>query len=203
MNVEVALIRPGATLYDEQQRLQGSLDLPLSARGRDEASALAQQLSNAGLAAVYCGPGESLRETAAAVGKAAGLRPRILDELRSLDQGLWQGLQLDEIRRRNIKLFRQWMDDPLTICPPQGEAVADAVARIKAAIKPIWKRHRDDFVGIVVADPLAQLLASILRGQARPQLDELIRTGSFERIEVSALVARNGTVPRATDDSNG
>ena len=33
---QVILIRPGATLYDEQNRVQGVLDIPLSEQGRDE-----------------------------------------------------------------------------------------------------------------------------------------------------------------------
>ena len=34
---QVVLIRPGATVYDEQNRVQGILDIPLSERGRAEA----------------------------------------------------------------------------------------------------------------------------------------------------------------------
>ena len=69
--------------------------------------------------------------TAEIIGKALGLRPKRIDELRNLDQGLWQGLQIDEIKRRNTKLFRQWIEDPRTICPPQGETIEDALERVK------------------------------------------------------------------------
>ena len=123
---QVVLIRPGATVYDEQNRVQGILDIPLSDRGRAEVARLAADLAGpepaaVALAALYCGPGESVVRTAEAVGKALGLRPKRIDDLRNLDQGLWQGLQLDEIKRRNVRVFRQWLDDPVTVCPPQGE----------------------------------------------------------------------------------
>ena len=42
---QVILIRPGATLYDEQNRVQGVLDIPLSERGRSEVARMAQKLS--------------------------------------------------------------------------------------------------------------------------------------------------------------
>ena len=121
---QIVLIRPGATAYDEQNRVQGILDIPLSERGRAEVARLAETLagpepSTVALAALYCGPGESVVRTAEVVGKALGLRPRRIDDLRNLDQGLWQGLQLDEIKRRNLKVFRQWVDDPVTVCPPR------------------------------------------------------------------------------------
>lgn len=182
---EVVLIRPGATVYDEQERLQGILDVPLSDRGKVEVAHLAERLSGVAFAALYCGPGESVLRTADAVARALGLRPKRLDELRNLDQGLWQGLQLDEIKRRNAKLFRQWQDDPCTICPPQGETIEDAMDRIRAAIRPLIRRHRDETIGLVVGEPLAQMIACHLRGDPRVQLDDDVPTGGFERIGVA------------------
>jgi broad specificity phosphatase PhoE len=122
MMTQVVLIRPGATLYDEQHRVQGVLDVPLSDRGRAEVQRLAEKLAGLELAALYCGPGESVLRTADVVGKSLGLRPKRVEELRNLDQGLWQGLQIEEIKRRNFKVYRQWIDDPLTVCPPPGRA---------------------------------------------------------------------------------
>lgn len=189
---QVVLIRPGATVYDEQDRVQGVLDIPLSDRGRAEVALLAGRLAGVEWAALYCGPGESVARTAEAVGRAVGLRPKRIDELRNLDQGLWQGLQIDEIKRRNLRLFRQWLDDPLTICPPQGEPVEDALERIKAALRPLLRRHRDEAIGLVVAEPIAQLIAGVLRQALHVHLDDDVPTGGFEQIEVVGEPGRNG-----------
>ncbi len=193
---QVVLIRPGATVYDEQNRVQGILDIPLSERGRSEVAQLAERLAetnaNVELAALYCGPGESVIRTAEAVGKALGLRPKRIDDLRNLDQGLWQGLQLDEIKRRNLKVFRQWLDDPVTVCPPQGETIENALDRIKQALRPLIRRHQDEAIGLVVGDPIAQLIACYLRRDPRVQLDDRVPTGGFERIEITPEVGRNG-----------
>ena len=180
---EVVLIRPGATVYDEEARVQGVLDVPLSERGVSEVAGLARSLAGIDLAAVYCGPGESVLRTADAVARAAGLRSRRLDELRNMDQGLWQGLQLEEIKRRNLKLFRQWQDDPRTICPPQGETVEDAVCRVRSALKPLIRRHRDETIGLVAGEPLAGIIADYLRGDLGIEFAD-VPTGGFERIIV-------------------
>jgi broad specificity phosphatase PhoE len=195
---QVLLIRPGATLYDEQNRVQGVLDIPLSQQGKTEVDRLAERLATRDdrteLSALYCGPGESVVQTAEVVGKALGLRPRRVDEFRNLDQGLWQGLQIEEIRRRNTRLFRQWIDDPRTICPPQGETVEDAMERVRAAFKPLFRRHADEAFGVVAGEPIARMIACYLKGVPRLHLDEFLPCCGYERIEVRGdLLGGNGS----------
>lgn len=189
---QIVLIRPGATVYDEQNRVQGVLDVPLSDRGWAEVAELAGKLEGADLAALYCGPSENALRTAEAVGKALGLRPRRVEELRNLDQGLWQGLQVEEIKRRHLKVFRQWIEDPCTVSPPHGEPVAGAIERIKQALKPLIKRHKDEVIGLVACEPIAQFIACTLRQDPRVQLADHVPTGGFEKITVGPEWGRNG-----------
>jgi broad specificity phosphatase PhoE len=189
---QVILIRPGATVYDEQNRVQGVLDVPLSERGHAEVAELAEELAGLELSALYCGPGESVGLTAEIVGRSIGLRPKRVDDLRNLDQGLWQGLQREEIRRRHCKVFRQWLEEPLTVCPPHGETIGEALERIKAVLRPLIKRHHDESIGLVVAEPIAQLISCYLRQDPHVQLDDDLPTAGFERIDVAPELARNG-----------
>ena len=41
----VLLIRPGATDFDDQGRIKGSLDMPMSERGREQVNSLTEQLA--------------------------------------------------------------------------------------------------------------------------------------------------------------
>ena len=189
---EVVLIRPGATVYDEQNRVQGILDLPLSDRGCAEVACLAGRVAEIGLVALYCGPSQSALRTAEVIGRALGLRPRRIDELRNLNQGLRQGLLIEDIRRRHLKVFRQWLDDPFTVQPPQGEDFGHALGRITTALRPLIKRHRDEAIGLVACEPIAQLIAAQLRRDLRVELDEHVPTGGFEQIMVAPEWGRNG-----------
>lgn len=192
----VVLIRPGATTYDEQNRVQGVLDLPLSERGRAEVAHLVEKLSLspecASLGALYCGPGENVVRTAECVGRVLGIRPRRIDELRNLDQGLWQGLQIDEIKRRNTRVFRQWIEDPRTICPPNGETVENAMERIRSVLRPMLRRHQGESIGLVLGEPLARFVSCYLRREPRLQLDEFHPPCGYERIEVTPEQSRGG-----------
>jgi broad specificity phosphatase PhoE len=177
--------------------VQGVLDIPLSERGRGEVARMAQKLSvslnSSSLSALYCGPGENVIRTAEIVGKVLGIRPKRINEFRNLDQGLWQGLQIDEIKRRNTKLFRQWIDDPTTICPPQGETVERAMERIRTAFRPLLRRHQDEAMGLVVGEPLVRLVACYLRGEPRVHLDEQWSCCEFEWIKIAPVLLPNGT----------
>lgn len=189
---QVVLVRPGATVYDEQHRVQGVLDLPLTDRGKAEVQALVERFRDYAFEALYCGPGESVTHTAEALARATGLRARKLDELRNLNQGLWQGLQVEEIKRRNPKVYRQWLDEPRTICPPLGETIDEAQDRIRSLLKTLLKRHRDEMIALVVAEPLARLISLQLRRIREVNLEDLSDPGSFEQIEVFGDLLRNG-----------
>lgn len=194
---QVILIRPGPTLYDEQNRVQGILDIPLSEQGSGHvvrmAEEIAASLGESSLAALYSGPGENAIHTAEIVGKVIGVRPKRINEFRNLDHGLWQGLQIDEIKRRNTRLFRQWLEDPTTICPPQGETVECAMERIQAAFRPLLRRHQDGTIGLVVGQPLSRLIACYLRGEPRVQLEERWSCCDYEWIDIAPIHLRNGT----------
>jgi broad specificity phosphatase PhoE len=188
----VVLIRPGSTEYDEQHRLQGALDLPLCDRGRAEVDDLAERLREHEFAAVYSGPCASVLRTAEAIARAHGLRPRRVDELRNVDFGLWQGLLLDELKRRNGRLFRLWVEDPRSVCPPQGESIELALDRIKGAVRPLIKRHRDEMIGLVASNPIAHLISSYLRRSSKLRWTHEPSSATIESIEVSPEVLANG-----------
>jgi len=159
---EVILIRPGCTDFDEQHRIQGMLDLPLNHRGEVQVDSLVEELQDLNLEVIYTSSCEPARSTAETIGKSLGIPVKESEGLRNFDQGLWQGLRMDDIRRKYPKVFKQWQESPETICPPEGETVREAVERIRKSLqKPIKKKSR---FGVVASEPLATLIGCIVRG---------------------------------------
>lgn len=159
----VVLIRPCCTDFDEQNRVQGRLSLPLNSRGEAQLQELAEQLQNSPMEVIYTSRCEPARSTAAALGESLGLTVKEMDELDNLDQGLWQGLQVEDLRRKHPKVFRQWQESPETICPPQGETVDEALERIRRAFEKPLKRGIP--FAVVAPEPLAEFIASFLTGR--------------------------------------
>ncbi|MCC7086950.1 MAG: histidine phosphatase family protein [Pirellulales bacterium] len=163
--VQLILIRPGCTEYDQQARIQGRLDIPLSEAGRKEAWAASESLRAYLPKALYFASCRNAEETAEVVGEALKLKPRAIEELQNLDQGLWQGMLIDEIRHKQPKVFKQWQEHPETVCPPQGESLADATERVEYALEKLARRHRHGAIVLVAPEPLASVILHRLTGE--------------------------------------
>lgn len=159
---QILLIRPGATTFDEQQRIQGTLDLPLSPCGEEQVAKLVRDMSRLEIDIVYSSPCEPARTTAARIGAACGTPVKEIEGLANVNLGLWQGLQVEEIRRKHPKVFKQWQESPEAICPPEGETFVEAIDRVRKALeKPLKKKGN---LAFVASDPLAAIIASVVRG---------------------------------------
>jgi probable phosphoglycerate mutase len=160
--VQIVLIRPGATDYDEQGRIQGTLDIPLNERGAAAVQRVSDELRGQNIAALYAPPGKAAWQTATAISAALGVRARRIKQFQNLDHGLWQGLLIDDVKRKQPKVYRQWQEQPDIICPPEGEMLAHARERVQTAINKLLKKHKNEVVGLVVPEPLATVLQSYL-----------------------------------------
>ena len=161
----VAVVRPGWTDFDEQHRILGVLELPLNQRGEAQVVSLISRLKGLSLdvEAVLSGTGQPVKGTADVIGEAFGVNVRESEELNNVNQGLWQGSSIEEIRRKTPRCFKQWEDAPETICPPEGEPWEDVIERVNHALKKPLRKF--DSLVIVASEPLATLVSSVLTGE--------------------------------------
>jgi probable phosphoglycerate mutase len=162
---KILLIRPGATEFDEQGRIIGTLDIPLSELGIEQAERLACESTDYDVKAVFSSPSLSAQQTAEILAKQHGQKIKVRDALRNIDHGLWQGKELEELRTTQPKIARQWEEHPETVCPPDGESVEDAIPRVQKFLLKLQKKHKSGTIVIVVADPLAKVISSLLSQQ--------------------------------------
>ena len=166
---KIILVRPGATDYDLQGRIQGTIDIPLCEDGQQQVEAsvseiVAQPSVGNSPIAVYASPNQSAEQTATIIADALDLKPRTLEKLSNLDQGLWQGMLVDDVRSKQPKVYRQWQEQPETVCPPEGETVMSAMQRVAGVLKKLIKKHRDDdAIVLVTPEPLASVVRHVVR----------------------------------------
>jgi len=163
--VQMIVVRAGSTDFDEQGRIKGTLDIPLSNTGEGQVGRLISELHATKIDQIYASPCRSAQQTAALLAADHKLKIKTLDELQNLDHGLWHGKLIDEVRISQPKVFRQVQDHPETVCPPQGEPVTLALERVRTLISRLLRKHKSGTVAVVVPEPLATFVRVAL-GQA-------------------------------------
>ena len=136
-------VRHGETAYNAENRLQGQLDTPLNARGRQQARAVGQTLGTrieseievletAG--AFIASPLERARETMEIARDAMGLPPSRywLDPvLKELSFGIWEGLTWWEVEGRYPRDLEARKRDRWNFAPRGGESYAMLATRVR------------------------------------------------------------------------
>lgn len=197
--LQIVLIRPGATDYDQQGRIQGVLDVPLSSDGASEVARVGAELAGLGVEVVYSSACARAMQTASRIAEIIGVKFKKLENMQNLDHGLWQGMLVEDVRRKQPKVYRQWQDQPESVCPPEGEMLGEARQRAVGALGKIIKKHKQGVVGLVAPEPLASLIRCHLDHSEMGDLWQAeTEHGTWEVIDVHLngapqVVSRNGS----------
>jgi len=185
--LRIVLIRPGSTDYDQQHRIQGSLDIPLNEQGNSEVTQLVGQLGDKEIETVYAPPCEPAQQTAKAIANGLAVKLKKLERMQNLDHGLWQGMRVADIRQKHPKVYRKWQEHPENVCPPEGEMLGNAEDRVRATMIKLLKRHKEGVIGLVVPEPLASLVRRFVK---RGELGNLWKVtnghGGWEVLNIEA-----------------
>lgn len=147
MTRELILVRHGETLHNVAGIAQGWQDSALSEKGERQVRALARRLRDAGVDALYSSPLQRALSTAEAIREETGLEVQILEDLREMSYGTWEGRSFLDVRRADEALYRQWIVDGSTRCP-EGESHDDVLQRMKRAFAHIHAQGGERAVAV-------------------------------------------------------
>ncbi len=129
----IAFVRHGQTELNRTGRLQGRLDVPLSALGEQQAAAVARGYASEPVTRVVSSPLQRAVATATAIADALGLPVEIDKRLVELDYGEWDGRALADIP---ADAWIAWRTEP-AFAPPGGETLADVTARVSSFVAEV------------------------------------------------------------------
>ena len=142
------LVRHGETEANVQQIWQGSMDAPLTTRGRQQVAATATHMAELTkhypIDAFYVSPLPRAQSTAAAIAQAIDRQPIIVDQLREFDLGDWEGRSFVELREKE-DLWTRWRANPW-FAPPNGESPRSFNQRTIQAFQQLAEWHPDQTV---------------------------------------------------------
>ena len=145
----------------------GTTDIPMGEKGFRQAAEMAQKLPP--VTAVFSSPLIRAVQTAQAI----GLPVVILDDLREMYAGEWDGLTFDEIRQRYPELYAARFHD-LTIPLPGAEDHEKGLARFKGAMEEAAKQSPGDFAVVAHGGIIAQFLQDISGTWYKPGYTEVV-----------------------------
>jgi probable phosphoglycerate mutase len=133
----IYLLRHGQTSFNAEGRIQGSIDVPLNARGRAQAQrnggVLNELIGDKGRFDFIASPLLRTRETMEIARSAMGLSPedyRTDDRLQEVRFGAWGGMTMTEIAERDPENYRRRQADIWNVAPPEGECFRDLHERV-------------------------------------------------------------------------
>ena len=136
--MKIALVRHGPTAWNEEGRIQGQMDLPLSDAGRTTMAALSPPDGFA-TARAYSSPLRRAIETA----KLLGLDVTIDARLAEHSWGRWEGMTREEILARDGEDAFERAGRGADFTPAGGERTADLIARVRSFLLDVAQQSSD------------------------------------------------------------
>lgn len=131
------LVRHGQTDWNLEGRYQGQSEVPLNARGQEQARRVAEKLKGQSFAAIYSSDLGRAKETADFIANVLKIPVQVDTRLREINQGEWEGKLVTFIQQHYDGLWRQRSTDPASARPPGGETVAEVAERVSQALDEI------------------------------------------------------------------
>lgn len=185
--MKIYLVRHGQTLWNQQSRLQGILDSPLTQEGilqaEKTASLLFQAIDNP--IEVLTSPLGRALQTAHIISKAFGVNPLIFPDLREIDLGQWNGKTYEEINEVWPTELARWRKDFFITPPPANETLADLSVRMSLFLDEL-KQMNPQKTYIVVSHKVASaVLITLLKDRSLIDAKKLhLPNAGFECFEI-------------------
>jgi len=156
----VFLLRHPQTTWNVEQRYQGRLESPVSAEGRRQARRVAQSFARGDLDAIVSSPLRRAHYLADELARVTGAPLQIDNRVTEMGQGIWEGLLVDEIRRKYSDMYGQWYLHPEKVTFPCGENVQSVQERALSTIGDVFERYPLGNVAVVTHSVVIQTLVA-------------------------------------------
>ena len=146
---EILLIRHGETLWNQQGRMQGQNDSPLTPLGLTQARQLGRRLAKVSFTTLYSSDLGRAHQTARCIADATGHEIVADERLRERHFGIFEGMTNHEIQAQHPELHALFAKRLPDFCMPGGESAAQFSLRCVGALESIAARHAGETIAVV------------------------------------------------------
>ena len=181
------LVRHGESEGNAARIFTGQRDSPLTARGREQAEAVAEELEKVKFDRIVSSDLSRTRDTAEVIARRQGIPVEVIPELREINVGDRTGTPFDEARG-----LPNWSDEGF-VAWPGGESLDQVLARTRGAIERLTRESPGKTILVVGHGGVNRILLSHFLG-ILPKLDRSPATNTS--ISVVHTDGRTHTVER-------
>jgi broad specificity phosphatase PhoE len=164
----IILVRHGQTAWNvgtgSGERFRGRVDLPLDDVGLAQAHALARQLTDCCIVAIYSSPLKRAMQTARPTAQQLGLPVQPLPGIMDINYGDWQGLSPAEVAQVHPDLYPRWLETPHHVRFPNGESLRQVRLRGMATLKEVVACHEGQVILLVAHQVVNKVLVCAMLG---------------------------------------
>ena len=135
MGTQFGIIRHAPTLWNEQKRIQGQDDSPLSEKGIAMARTWGIQLAPFSWSRILCSDLGRTRQTAELVNRKLDLDVQPETRLREQHWGVWTGMTLQDLRAQDRNAVSKEEAKGWDFRPPRGESRREVLHRSREALR--------------------------------------------------------------------
>ena len=175
----VILIRHGETLWNQQRRMQGHSDSPLSETGVRQARQLALRLKQFSFSTLYSSDSGRAHHTARSVAEVTGHDIVLEPRLRERHFGVFEGLTGSEIEASFAVDYARFKSRDQAFVIPGGESALQFRTRVLACLHEIAGRHARELVVVITHGLVldAMYRAALGISPELPRIHELVNAG--------------------------
>jgi len=172
------LIRHSRTLWNEEKRIQGLQNSPLSESGRQMAAAWGQELQALHWDRILASDLGRVQETVALINRQLQLPVHTELLLREQDWGNWSGLTFPQLFSRHADQVREQEAAGWDFRPPDGESRNEVLARALQALRQGAEQWPGQDILVVCHEGIIKtLLYHLLERKFLPDEPKILKAG--------------------------
>jgi len=182
----LCLVRHGETAWNAEGRVQGQLDVPLSAVGLAQARAVAAALAGESFGAIYASDLARVRQTAEPAAARLGLGVRLERALRERHYGMFERLTYVEVKERYPAEYARFRDKDLDFDFVSGESLKAFAERALACVAALVERHAGESILVFTHGGVLEIVYRHATGRGLSSARDFeIPNAALNRIEVA------------------
>lgn len=146
--MKIFLVRHGETDWNLKGKIQGNTDIELNKTGIKQAYELSNKMleKNYKFSKIYSSPQKRALQTAKILSENTNIECIVVDKLKEMNLGKWEGLAWSEVRENYPLEYKEWFVKRRYTKTPNGESYEEMLERVLDSLYKIINDNSDNIV---------------------------------------------------------